>query len=65
MKKLLEKYQEEEPSQIRNQAGECLLVIGEYDTEEEAKEALAEMEKKYGAEQELAVGWSKAEEIPE
>lgn len=65
MKKLLEKYQEEKPSQIRNRAGECLLVIGEYDTKEEAEAALSEIEDKYGAGQELAVGWNKAEEIPE
>lgn len=62
---LLHKYQDEKPTQIKNQEGDDILVIGEYDTEKEAEQVYEQMLRKYGTEFELFVSSGKVEEIPE
>lgn len=62
---LLLKYQEENPCQVRNTAGGYLLVIGGYDTQEEAEQCYKEMVKKYGADNEFYVSSGEIEAVPE
>lgn len=62
---LLIKYQEEKPCQIRSAAGEYLLVIGGYDTREEAERSYREMTEKYGADNIFYVDGAKIEDVPE
>ena len=65
LKKLLEKYQDEEPSQIKTQEGSFILTIGEFSSEEEAENRRRELQKKYGGAAELQVSFGMAKEIPE
>lgn len=62
---LLMKYQEENPCQIRNTAGEYLLVIGGYDAQEEAEQRCKEMMKKYGADNGFYVSSGTIGDVPE
>lgn len=62
---LLLEYQEEQPEQIRNAAGEYLLVIGGYDTREEAEENYRAMTEKYGSDLAFHISSGKVEEVPE
>lgn len=61
---LLLKYQEEKPLQIRNMAGEYLLVIGEYGTKEEAEREYREIIKKYGVDNAFYVSEGTIEDVP-
>lgn len=62
---LLLEYQEEKPEQLRNAAGEYLLVIGGYDTREEAEENYGAMTEKYGRDHAFHISSGKVEEVPE
>lgn len=65
LKKLLEKYQDEEPSQVKTQEGSFILTIGEFSSEEEAENRRKELQKEYGGAAELQVSFGMAKEIPE
>lgn len=62
---LLLNYQDEEVMQIHNASGEDILVIGEYDSQEEAYRRYEEITKKYGAEHPFYISSSVAEEVPQ
>lgn len=61
---LLLKYQEENPTQIRNMAGEYLFVIGEYGTKEEAERKYKILAKKYGTDNAFYVSGGMIEDVP-
>lgn len=62
---LFMKYQEENLCRIRNTAEEYLLVIGGYDTREEAEQRCKEMMKKYGADNGFYVSSGTIGDVPE
>lgn len=61
---LLLEYQNENVVQIRNAAGENMLVIGEYDSLTEAEQGYKEIIEKYGADTAFYVSGEKIEDVP-
>ena len=62
---LLVKYRAESPAQVKTQEGSFILTIGEFASEEEAKNRLAELQKNYGGAAEFRVSSGMAKEVPE
>lgn len=61
---LLLKYQEEKPVQVRDMAGEFLLVIDGYDSQTEAEQAYKGILKKYGIDNAFYISSGKIEDVP-
>ena len=62
---LLVKYRAESPAQVKTQEGSFILTIGEFASEEEAENRLAELQKNYGGAAEFRVSSGMAKEVPE
>lgn len=64
LESLVSQYCDEHPSQVKTREGKYIIVIGEFDTEKEAKEASDTLRDKYNTEYELYVGIGKVGEGP-
>lgn len=65
MRKVLEKYAAEDPTQVKTREGSFILTIGEYSSEEEAEKTLSRLQKTYAGADEFRVGSGMAKEVPE
>lgn len=64
LEELLAFYGEEQPSQVKTEEGNFLLVFGTYDTEQEAEAALEKLQGKYTADTKLCLGSVRAGDVP-
>lgn len=62
---LAEQYWEEGASQLKTKNGEYIITIGQYETKEEAEDALRTLEEKMGGKTDLFVSSGATDEIPE
>ena len=65
LKKLLKRYENESPTQVKTQEGSFILTIGEFSSEKEAENRMKELQEEYAGATEFMVSYGMVKEIPE